>query len=266
MLIFQSRNLRIKDLPINGLMVKITKLMLNDKILESAVWEGLSSTEKEDNYVELPNLTSPPMMLCWKCNKVVPADSAFCPWCQTELFVTCPKCSIKYSSQYPACNKCGTHRKSFMEKRKVFQLELQILNGIIEEKINREQRIKEEERAKHEKTLPKILNFTCSSWKSTYGWGINVSWATLNVSLCQITIRRKGDNTYYPIDKSYDFSPNGEVMVDSSYFIDMLSVFRNSYTFILELTASNSDKSYVIHKEIEFKAYFPFYGAPTFYI
>lgn len=47
MLISQSRNLRIKDLPINGLMVKITKLMLNDKILESAVWEGLSSTEKK---------------------------------------------------------------------------------------------------------------------------------------------------------------------------------------------------------------------------
>ena len=57
-------------------MVKITKLMLNDMILESAVWEGLSSTEKEDNYVELPNQTSPPMMLCWKCNKVIPAAFA----------------------------------------------------------------------------------------------------------------------------------------------------------------------------------------------
>ena len=238
---------------------------MNDKISKKAVWGDLVSLEDEKLSPTLyGQLIQPPMMVCYKCSQVIPDNSAFCPWCQIELFVTCPKCGSKYSSQYPSCNQCGTNRKECLLQ----QIILALQSKKEQDEIKAQERIKEQERERgqYEQSLPKILKLSCSSWESAYGWGINVSWATLNVSLCQITIRRKGDNTYYPIDKSYDFSPKGEVMVDSSYFIDMLSVFRNSYTFILELTASNSDKSYVIHKEIEFKAYFPFYGVPTFYI
>lgn len=57
-------------------------------------------------------------MFCYNCNNVIPADSKFCPYCQIELYVTCPKCGAKYSSQYPACNQCGTNRLEYIETQK----------------------------------------------------------------------------------------------------------------------------------------------------
>lgn len=57
-------------------------------------------------------------MFCYNCNNVIPADSKCCPYCQIELYVTCPKCGAKYSSQYPACNQCGTNRLEYIETQK----------------------------------------------------------------------------------------------------------------------------------------------------
>lgn len=57
------------------------------------------------------------MMFCYKCNNVIPTDSKFCPHCGTELYVICPKCEVKYSSQYPICNQCGTNREEFLQEK-----------------------------------------------------------------------------------------------------------------------------------------------------
>ena len=93
---------------------------MNNKISEKAVWEnGITADEPDYTVVSQSVQTSvqsqPQMMFCYNCNQVIPANSAFCPWCQIELYATCPKCGAKYSSQYPACNQCGTNRKVFLE-------------------------------------------------------------------------------------------------------------------------------------------------------
>lgn len=55
-------------------------------------------------------------MICYKCGEIIPADSKFCPHCSINLYVTCPKCGYEYSSQYPACSKCGTNREKYNEQ------------------------------------------------------------------------------------------------------------------------------------------------------
>lgn len=88
---------------------------MNDKISEKAVWDELVPSEDEKtSSASFGQSAQAQMMFCYKCNQVIPANSAFCPWCQTELFVTCPKCGNKYSSQYPSCNQCGTNLKVYM--------------------------------------------------------------------------------------------------------------------------------------------------------
>lgn len=55
------------------------------------------------------------VIACYACGEIIPADSKFCPYCSKELFVTCPQCGHKYSSQFPACNMCGTNRGKYIE-------------------------------------------------------------------------------------------------------------------------------------------------------
>ena len=55
------------------------------------------------------------VIACYACGEIIPADSKFCPYCSKRLYVTCPKCGHKYSSQFPACNQCGTNRIKFIE-------------------------------------------------------------------------------------------------------------------------------------------------------
>ena len=84
-----------------------------NEISEKAVWDELVSSEDENVSPTLHEQpVQPQMMFCYNCSRAIPANSAFCPWCQTELFVTCPKCGNKYSSQYPTCNQCGTKREN----------------------------------------------------------------------------------------------------------------------------------------------------------
>lgn len=86
-----------------------------NKISDKAVWDELTPSEDENiSPAPFSQPTQPQMTFCYNCNQVIPANSVFCPWCQIELFVICPKCGNKYSSQYPACNQCGTNRTEYL--------------------------------------------------------------------------------------------------------------------------------------------------------
>ena len=124
-----------------------------NKISEKAVWDELTPSEDENtSQTSFGQPAQPQMMFCYKCSQVIPANSAFCPWCQTELYVTCPKCSNKYSSQYPACNQCGTNREQYIEEQrrlKARQLEEQQKKKLEAQRIREEaRRIKAEEDAR----------------------------------------------------------------------------------------------------------------------
>lgn len=62
-------------------------------------------------------------MVCYACGEIIPTDSRFCPYCNKELYVTCPKCGCEYSSQYPICNKCGTNRVKYNEEQKQISIQ-----------------------------------------------------------------------------------------------------------------------------------------------
>lgn len=123
--------------------------MSNNKVSEKAVWEG-SITPDENVQQAMPHIhTQPQMMFCYKCNNVIPSDSRFCPYCQIQLFIKCPKCGANYSSQYPACSKCGTNREEYrqMQRREAER------KAAIEREIRRQREIEERKRleAKEEK-------------------------------------------------------------------------------------------------------------------
>jgi RNA polymerase subunit RPABC4/transcription elongation factor Spt4 len=73
-------------------------------------------------------------MACYACGEIIPSDSKFCPYCSRELFVVCPKCGHNYSSQFPACNQCGTNRNKYYEQLKKEKLELESKISIVREK------------------------------------------------------------------------------------------------------------------------------------
>ena len=74
-------------------------------------------SQRNNSPYEVENTTSK-TIICYNCGEVIPNDSKFCPYCSKELFVKCPKCGHIYSSQYPACNQCGTNRKKYHENIK----------------------------------------------------------------------------------------------------------------------------------------------------
>lgn len=94
---------------------------LKDKIAEKVIWENYNP-ENDSTSISNVALTQQQMMLCYNCNKNIPINSKFCPWCQTELYTECPKCRTKYSSQYPACNQCGTNVKEFLREQEILAL------------------------------------------------------------------------------------------------------------------------------------------------
>ena len=96
--------------------------MSNNKVSEKAIWEGTISSDDNAQQAVSHIHTQPQMMFCYKCNNVIPSDSTFCPYCQIKLFAECPKCGAKYSSQYPACNKCGTNRKKYLQTQREEQV------------------------------------------------------------------------------------------------------------------------------------------------
>ena len=111
----------------------------DNKVSEKAVWEGVIPQEDEVYQSPLQKQNQPQMMFCYKCNNVIPGDSKFCPYCQIELYVTCPNCGVKYSSQYPICNQCGTNRDEYLENQRREE---------ILQKQQREQELKDERERK----------------------------------------------------------------------------------------------------------------------
>lgn len=95
--------------------------MNDNKVSEKAIWEGTITPDNDTPSLASQMQTQPQMMFCYKCNNVIPGDSNFCPYCQIELYVTCPKCGLKYSSQYPSCSQCGTNREEYIELQRMEQ-------------------------------------------------------------------------------------------------------------------------------------------------
>lgn len=126
--------------------------MQDNKVSEKAIWEGSISPDEETSIIASPIQTQPQMMFCYKCNNVIPTDSKFCPCCQIQLYVLCPKCSAKYSSQYPACSQCGTNRREFLETQRREQEKIEARRReetLRQAKLEQEQR--EKERIRQEK-------------------------------------------------------------------------------------------------------------------
>ena len=122
--------------------------MEKNKITENVVWENLDPNEREIQ-MSGPSFqfNQPQKTFCYKCGKLIPADAAFCPWCQIELHTTCPKCQEKYSSEYPSCPHCGTNKEQYIQEQKrleaIRQRELEVQRRVEEE---RRMRMEEERR------------------------------------------------------------------------------------------------------------------------
>lgn len=89
-----------------------------DRVTGLGNYNGYSSPSnggKNQGAVGEPKTTN---MVCYSCGEIIPSDSKFCPFCSKELYVICPQCGHKYSSQFPACNQCGTNRVKYFEREK----------------------------------------------------------------------------------------------------------------------------------------------------
>ena len=82
-------------------------------IPQSATYtESHGNTYQGASHVEDKNI------ICYNCGEIIPKDAKFCPYCSTNLYVTCPKCGKEYSSQFPACSECGTNRDEYYKQQK----------------------------------------------------------------------------------------------------------------------------------------------------
>ena len=116
---------------------------MDNKVSKKAIWEGAISPDNDTPSIGSQMQTQPQMMFCYKCNNVIPGNSTFCPYCQIKLFVECPKCGTKYSSQYPACNNCGTNREEYLRAQRREQERKEAI-----ERENRRKRLEEERQKK----------------------------------------------------------------------------------------------------------------------
>lgn len=82
-----------------------------DRVEGLGSYSGFCSNSDSVPFHEGPNVLSnnSKTSLCFKCGEIIPANSAFCPYCGTPLFVDCPTCKKKHPSQYPFCPYCGTN-------------------------------------------------------------------------------------------------------------------------------------------------------------
>ena len=67
-------------------------------------------------------------MLCHNCDKVLPADSTFCPYCgaKQEASLTCPKCGSAVLEGALFCLKCGAH---IAEEKNTNEMGLEIVQS-----------------------------------------------------------------------------------------------------------------------------------------
>jgi hypothetical protein len=126
--------------------------MNDNKVSEKAIWEGTITPDNNDTPSWGSQMQSQPqMMFCYKCNNVIPGDSKYCPRCQIKLYVTCPKCGVEYSSQYPACNQCGTNREEYLRAQRIEQER----KAAIERENRRQKEIAEQKRLEEERKRKK---------------------------------------------------------------------------------------------------------------
>ena len=92
---------------------------------------------------------NPSMIACYSCGEIIPANSKFCPYCSKQLYVTCPKCGNTYSSQFPACNKCGINRDSYYKQQEA-ERQRKLREEKEREREQREQREREEKQRQRE--------------------------------------------------------------------------------------------------------------------
>ena len=121
--------------------------MGNNKVSEKAVWEGSITSDNDTPSMASQMHTQSQMMFCYKCNQVIPGNSTFCPYCQIKLFVECPKCNAKYSSQYPACYQCGTIREEYLQMQRI-EIERKV---VIERENRRQQELDEHKRLEEQR-------------------------------------------------------------------------------------------------------------------
>ena len=130
---------------------------MQDKVSEKAIWEGsIPSEDGNTQFSPFPQ-SQPQIMFCYKCKNVIPANSKYCPFCQIELYTKCPKCGAKYSSQYPACNQCGTNRLEYLKAQKIEQERIEA---------RKREEAERQEKEKYERKKEQIMN--TQEYQSTY--------------------------------------------------------------------------------------------------
>lgn len=128
--------------------------MGDNKVSEKAIWEGSISPDNNTPSIASQMQAQPQMMFCYKCNNVIPANSKFCPCCNIELFTTCPKCGVKYSSQYSICSQCGTNRLEYLQMQRKEQERIERLKRV--ERIRQEELERERQEAERQKRLKRL--------------------------------------------------------------------------------------------------------------
>lgn len=76
-------------------------------------YQGTNTSHYDSSYN-----SSTKTMVCYACGEIIPSDSEYCPYCRKKLYVKCPKCGNTYSSQFPACNMCGTNRSQYYKRER----------------------------------------------------------------------------------------------------------------------------------------------------
>lgn len=194
---------------------------INTNIEGRATMDGKCSPSREE-----PNS----LIKCFTCSSLIPGDSKYCPICQTQLFVECPKCGHKYSAQYANCNECGTNREEYLRQQKM------------QEEARRQSAIEKE--AQRIANLPKIVSFTHKKFKNKYqaGDALCLSWSTVNVEYCDLSYRKK-DCWYYYVDETAPYSLKGLSSSCNAYEItpyrlqDMCPLFGSNHQIPIRLEA-----------------------------
>lgn len=104
-------------------------------------------------YSNAPSTAGENHTICWSCGEIIPMDARYCPYCNTQLLVECPKCKHSYSSKYPSCPKCGTNRAQYAEYLK--EQEILRRKQEEEERKRRQQEARRESERRHREQVRK---------------------------------------------------------------------------------------------------------------
>ncbi len=130
----------------------------DDKIAQTSIEESSTNFDEIGHLAHiLKTLNQTGYMLCYNCHKIIPSDSEYCPFCGNLLFIACPKCGHRHSSQYPICNKCGTDRETYiLEQKRLEQQKVEEQRRRLEQQRIEEQRRREAEEKRKQDELRQI--------------------------------------------------------------------------------------------------------------